>query len=179
VLSEYHSDGVVTDPATTPDPVPTPPPPAAGRSILNPRVLGAAALAAVTGAAGWMLMVVTTDYEIGFAAVGLGILSAFLVGQASGGRRSFGLVALALVAFVAALAIGKYAAFGYFLHQEAEQRFGAEFASHYGYLSPDTWTVFREDPGAVFGGFDLLWIGIGALSIWRRLAPTVAPRPQA
>jgi len=157
---------------------PPPAPPSAGRSILHPRVLGAAALAAVIGATGWMLMVVTTNYEIGFAAVGLGILSAFLVGEASGGRRSFGLVALALVSFVAALAIGKYGAFAYFLHQEAEDQFGAEVASHFGYLSSDTWAVFRDDPGAVFGGFDLLWIGIGALSIWRRLAPTVATHPQ-
>ena len=173
-MSEYQVDGPVAELPPTPDPAPEPQPPAATYSTISPRVILATVIAAALGAAGWMLMVVTTKHEIGFAAVFLGILCARLISDASGRRRGFGLVALALVAFVAALAIGKYGAFAYFLQQVAQDRFGADVASHYGYLSQNTWEMFRADPSIVFDAFDVLWIGIGALSIWRRLAPALA-----
>jgi hypothetical protein len=131
------------------------------------RAIAAAALAAVVGATLWAVIVVATDHSFGIAAAGLGILSAKLVYRATGGRRGILPFAAAAVSVVVAVVAGKYAAFAYHIHRDAEQRFGAAGAHAYGYLSRHTWDAFHSGLGTIFGGFDLLWVGFGLFAAWR------------
>jgi hypothetical protein len=131
------------------------------------RAIGAAALAAVLGASLWALMVIVTDHSFGIAAAGLGILSGKLVYGATGGRRGVLPFAAAAVSVVIAVVAGKYAAFAYLIHRDAQQRFGARGANFYGYLSGHTWDAFHSSLGSVFGGFDLLWVAFGLFAAWR------------
>jgi hypothetical protein len=141
------------------------------------RAIGAAALAAVVGASLWALMVIVTDHSFGIAAAGLGILSGRLVYGATGGWRGVLPFAAAAVSVVVAVVVGKYAAFAYLIHRDAEQRFGARGANFYGYLSTHTWTAFHSDLGSIFGGFDLLWVAFGLFAAWRIVGlPRVARR---
>jgi hypothetical protein len=131
------------------------------------RAIAAAALAAVLGASLWALMVIVTDHSFGIAAAGLGILSGKLVYGATGGKRGVLPFAAAAVSVVIAVVVGKYAAFAYLIHRDAQQRFGVAGAKFYGYLSGHTWDAFHSALGSVFGGFDLLWVAFGLLAAWR------------
>ena len=73
----------------------------------------------------------------------------------------------AAVSVVIAVVVGKYAAFAYLIHRDAQQRFGARGANFYGYLSGHTWNAFHSGLGSNFGGFDLLWVAFGLLAAWR------------
>jgi hypothetical protein len=139
--------------------------PAVGRAI------AAAALAAAVGAAAWALMVIVTGTTFGIAAAGLGILSGRLVFRFTGGRRGAFPFAAAAVSVAVALAVGKYAAFAYLIHRDAQQRFGAAGANFYGYLSGHIWDAFHSSLGSQFGGFDALWVAFGLLAAWRIVGP--------
>ena len=131
------------------------------------RAIAAATLAAVLGASLWALIVIVTDHSFGIAAAGLGILSGKLVYRATGGRRGVLPFAAAAVSVVIAVVAGKYAAFAYVIHRDAQQRFGARGANFYGYLSGHTWDAFHSGLGTIFGGFDLLWVAFGLFAAWR------------
>jgi hypothetical protein len=140
------------------------------------RAIAAAVLAAVLGASLWALMVIVTDHSFGIAAAGLGILSGKLVYWATGGRRGVLPFAAAAVSVVIAVVAGKYAAFAYFIHRDAQQRFGARGANFYGYVSGHTWDAFHSGLGTIFGGFDLLWVAFGLLAAWRIVGPARSVR---
>ena len=143
--------------------------PPVGRAVL------AAALAAVLGAIAWALMVVVTNHSIGFAAVGLGFLAGQLVHRFTGGQRGVFPAAVSAVAVVVALVVGKYAAFAYLIHRDAQDRFGALGGRYYGYLSGHTWDAFHSHLSTEFSAFYLLWVGLGIAAAWRIVGP--APRP--
>jgi hypothetical protein len=140
------------------------------------RAIAAAALAAVVGAGAWALMVIVTDHSFGVAAAGLGILSGKLVFRFTGGKRGIFPFAAAAVSVAVALVVGKYAAFAYLIHRDAERRFGAAGANFYGYLSGHTWDAFHTSLSSQFGGFDALWVAFGLLAAWRIVGP---PRQHA
>ena len=133
--------------------------------------LAGAAVAAALGAAGWAAMVIATNHSIGFAALGLGFLSTALVGRFSGGRRGLVYVAVAVGSVLVALAAGKYAAFAYILHRDAQRELGAAGADYFGYLSAHTWNAFTSHLSDEFSPFYLLWVGLAASVAWRRLGP--------
>jgi hypothetical protein len=130
-----------------------------------------AALAAAIGAAGWAAMVVATDHSIGFAALGLGLLSTALVSRFSGGQRGVVYVAIAMASVLVALAAGKYAAFAYILHRDAQRELGSAGAAYFGYLSGHTWKAFTDHLSEQFSAFYLLWLSLAGSVAWRRLGP--------
>ena len=131
-----------------------------------------AALGAALGAAGWAAMVVTTKHSIGFAAIGLGLLSTFLISRLTG-RRGVLFVVAAVISVVVALAVGKYAAFAYLIRDEAQQQYGGAGAAYFGYLSGHTWDAFTAHLSVQLSAFYLLWVGLAASVAWRRLGPSV------
>jgi hypothetical protein len=143
--------------------------------------VAAAVLAAVIGATAWALMVVETNHSFGIAAIGLGLLAAALVERFTGGRRGVVLVAAAMAAVLVGLVVGKYAAFAYILHRDAENAFGPAGAGYYGYLSGNTWNAFWGHLGDEFSPFYLLWVGLAGSVVWRRLgaAKPTPPAPAA
>jgi hypothetical protein len=144
--------------------------PPVGRAVL------AAAVAAALGAAVWAAMVAVTDHSIGIAAVGLGLIAGRLVAWFTGGERGVLPAAIAGVAVVVALVVGKYAAFAYVIHRDAEHRFGATGGRYYGYLSGHTWDLFHSHLGTEFSAFYLLWVGLGIAAAWRMVGLKPAPR---
>jgi hypothetical protein len=144
--------------------------PPIGRAVAG-GIVGAAA-----GAAAWALMVIVTDHSFGLAAAGLGIVSGQLVHRFAGSWRGVVPAAIAAVSVVVALAVGKYAAFAYIIHRDAQERFGALGGSYYGYLSGHTWSAFHAHLGSEFSAFYLLWVGFGVYAAWRIAGPVQAAR---
>jgi hypothetical protein len=135
------------------------------------RVVLAAGLAAVLGASAWAAMVAVTGHSIGIAAVGLGLLAGRLVAWFTGGERGVLPAAAAAAAVIVALVAGKYAAFAYVIHRDAEHRFGALGGRYYGYLSGHTWDLFHSHLSTEFSAFYILWVGLGIAAAWRMVGP--------
>ncbi|MGI9111521.1 MAG: hypothetical protein ACR2GT_04910 [Gaiellaceae bacterium] len=143
------------------------------RSVLA--AVGAALVAAIVGGVLWGLIVKFSDYEIGIVAWAIGFLTGSAVVFASGGMKGQRLQAIAVVAALLGILVGKYLSFAFAVQEEAES-FGASL----GLASSEMRTLFRENLDEVFGLFDLLWIAFAVYTAWKiprlePMEPTAAP----
>ncbi len=119
-------------------------------------------VAAIAGAIVWGLIVKWTEYEAGIVAGGIGFLTGFAVLRAAGGRRSSALQVIAIATALFGVLLGKYLSFAL-----VEQEFGNQS----GLLSGDMFTLFRENLGAIFGLYDLIWVALAVGAAWYTLRP--------
>jgi hypothetical protein len=129
-------------------------------------------LAALVGGVVWGLIVILTDYEVGFVAWGIGFLAGFLVVRFAGGRKGAPLQAIAIVSSLVGIVLGKYIAYVYFVKEVVRERISEEAADSIGYFDTDVMSAFREDFSNVFGGYDLLWAGLAIFTAWRMARPS-------
>lgn len=141
------------------------------RQALLPAILGGL-IAAVVGGIVWGLIVIVTDYEVGFVAWGIGFLAGFAVVRFAGGRKGLPLQAIAIVASLVGIVLGKYIAYVYFLKEFVREQIGEEAADDISYFDGDVISLFREDLGEVFGGYDLLWAGLAIVTAWQIARPS-------
>lgn len=126
------------------------------------RAIAAGVVAAVAGGVAWALIVKTSDYEIGIAAWAIGFLVGTAVVLASRGAKGRRLQVVAVVLALVGILIGKYLSYALVVQEDAES-----FGESIGLFSGDMFRFFREDLDAVFGLFDLLWVGLAVASAWR------------
>jgi hypothetical protein len=143
---------------------------------LLPAVAGGV-LAAVVGGAVWGLIVILSDYEVGFVAWGIGFLAGFLVVRFAGGRKGTPLQAIAIVSSLVGIVLGKYIAYVYFLKEAVREQISEEAADSISYFDGDVMSAFRQDFSNVFSGYDLLWAGLAIFTAWRMARPLgIGPR---
>lgn len=118
--------------------------------------------AAVVGGVAWGLIVKWTDYEIGFAAWGIGLLTGIAVLAATRGSRGLPFQAIAVVSALLGIVIGKYLWFVWVLQDEG---LGIPIFSF------DTVDLFRNNLDVVFDWIDLLWVGLAVYTAYRTLQP--------
>jgi hypothetical protein len=124
---------------------------------------GAAALAAaLVGGVAWALIVRSTEYEVGLVAWGIGWLAGSAALSAGRGVRGVPVQAVALVAALLGILLGKYLSFAWAL-QEAARDLGMSL----GLFSSEMRGFFRESLGDVFGWMDLLFVGLAVYTAWR------------
>lgn len=144
---------------------------AAESENLEPRLLVPAVLAgvaaAVAGGIAWALIAVTTDYEVGFAALGIGLLAGYAVVLATRGRKGLPLQVTAIVSSLLGIALGKYFTYVWDLKDAVRDEFGDEAADSIGFLDSEVIDLFVEDADRVFGGYDLLWAAFAVYAAWR------------
>jgi hypothetical protein len=134
-------------------------------------------VAAIVGGVVWGLIVILTEYEVGFVAWGIGFLAGFLVVRFAGGRKGVPLQAIAIVSSLVGIVLGKYISYVYFLKEAVREQISEEAADSIGYFDTDVMSAFREDFSNVFGGFDLLWAGLAIFTAWRMTRPSgIRPR---
>src|SRR5688500_564986 len=118
---------------------------------LLPAVAGGL-LAAIVGGAVWGLIVILSDYEVGFVAWGIGFLAGFLVGRFAGWRKGASLQVIAIGSSLVGIVLGKYIAYVYFIKEAVREQVSEEAADSIGYFDTDVMRAFREDFSNVFGG---------------------------
>jgi hypothetical protein len=123
--------------------------------------------AAVVGGLVWALIVKSTDYEVGIVAWGIGWMTGTVAVLAARNRQGRDLQAVAVVAALLGVLVGKYLGYALVVQEDAE-RLGFEL----GIFSAEMRDFFREDLGGVFGLFDLLWVALAVFTAWR------IPRPE-
>jgi hypothetical protein len=124
-------------------------------------------LAAVVGGVIWGLIIIATGYEIGFVAWAMGWLTGFAVVLFSKGRRGVPLQAIAVLASVLGILIGKYFTFYHYFHAALAKNYGEEAASNISILSGSVMQFFIENIGSMVGGFDILWVILAVITAWR------------
>jgi hypothetical protein len=134
-------------------------------------------LAAIVGGVVWGLIVILTDYEVGFVAWGIGFLAGFLVVRFAGGRKGVPLQAIAIVSSLVGIVLGKYIAYVYLLKEAVREQVSDEAADSISYFDGDVMSAFREDFSDIFSGYDLLWAGLAIFTAWRLARPSgIRPR---
>lgn len=130
-------------------------------SSLLPAV-AAGTVAAVVGGVVWALIVQASNYEVGMVAWGIGFVVGTAVVLATRGAKGPRLQAIAVVLALVGILLGKYLSYALTVQDEAEK-----FGESIGLFSAEMRSFFREDVAAVFGAFDLLWIGLAVFTAWR------------
>jgi hypothetical protein len=129
--------------------------------------------AAVVGGIGWGLIVKWSNYEIGFAAWGIGFFVGTAVAFGSQGRRGTPFPLVAVVLALAGIVLGKYLAFVW-IGQDELDNVGLSLPL----FSSDTVRLFWDSRSEIWSGWDLLWAGLAvvtAFRIPRREQPEPAP----
>src|SRR5262245_59293262 len=130
--------------------------------------------AAVVGGIAWGLIGRWTDYEIGFAAWGIGFIVGAAVVFGAQGKRGTPFQLLAVALALAGIVLGKYLAFVW-TGQDVLHEVGFTFGLPI--FSTDTVRLFWESRSDVWGGFDLLWAGLAVVTAFR--LPQYRREPEA
>lgn len=136
-----------------------------GGSLLMGLIGGLAA--AVIGGVVWAWLTLSTGYEIGFVAWGIGLLCGFAVMQLAGGKTGPAFQVVAVLASILGIAIGKYGTFFYEFKRVLSEEYGSEAVASFTLFSTDAIQTFTEYAGDLFGAYDLLWVGLAVVTAWR------------
>lgn len=115
-------------------------------------------IGAVIGGALWGLIVILTDFEIGFMATGIGFLVGILVVFFAGGRKGTHLQIVAMICAVIGILIGKYFFFYHSVIQFVSSEIGPKTAASLTLFSKSVIYLIGEEPMLVFSPLDILWI---------------------
>jgi len=118
--------------------------------------------AAIVGGVAWGLIVRWTDYEIGFAAWGIGFVVGTAVALGAQGRRGRPFQGLAIVLALAGIVLGKYLAFVW-VGQDVLGNVGLSLPL----FSSDTARLFWDSRSEVWSAWDLLWAGLAVVTAFR------------
>jgi len=127
--------------------------------------LAAAVVAALLGGAIWGGIVLLTEYEVGFMATGIGLLSGYAVTFFTE-KKGPPLQAIAVFSALGGILVGKYFTFFLTLKDFVKAEYGAAAASQLGILSGDVVRIFLEAIGDLFSPYDLLWIVLAFVAAW-------------
>lgn len=139
-----------------------------GISPLFAAVAAALVAAAVSGVL-WGLIVKWSDYEIGFAAWGIGFVVGMAVATATRGSRGLPFQLVAIVFALLGILLGKYLSFVWVIQEVADQETGG--ALDIPIFSMDTIDLFWAARADIFSWIDLLWAGLAVVTAWRVLTP--------
>jgi hypothetical protein len=139
-------------------------PPPTTRQLTLAVVAGLAA--AIVGGIIWGLIVDATDSEFGIAAIGIGVLTGFAVVAASRGSAGASLQTIAALTAVFGVLWGKYYAFVKVGQSFIDERFAGSGVT-VPVFSGDTFELFLDNAGELFGGWDVAWIVFAIYTAWR------------
>jgi len=130
-----------------------------------PAILGGL-VAAIAGGAIWGGIAIWTGREIGYVALGVGFLCGTGVVLFTGGKKGAPLQAIAVVASILGIMIGKYVDFFNVVKGITAEERGAEAAETMSMLSMEMVQFFGENITAMASGFDALWVVLAVYMAW-------------
>ena len=136
-----------------------------------PSILGGV-IAAIIAGFFWGLMVKITEYEIGYAAIGVGWLCAYGVLFFNEEKKGLPAQVIACLCSIMGIIIGKYFIYYFVLKAMLVEQYSQLFASRIALLAEDTFRGFPSFfiESVLQGGngiMDLLWLSLALGSAWR------------
>lgn len=135
-------------------------------SALVPGLLGGL-IGAIVGGAVWAGIVVTTEYELGIVAWGIGGLCGWAVVKFAGGRKGIPLQVTAVATSVLGIVLGKYFTLYYFLRESFIQEGGEEAAAELPIVSVELIQYFVEVLPELLSLYDGLWVVLAVITAWK------------
>ncbi len=133
-----------------------------------PAFMGGVLAALVCGVI-WGVIVITSEYEIGYMAWGVGVAAGYCVTLFARGKRGLPLQIIAVTASLLGILIGKYLIFYHYLKEMVLEEHGAEAAANVPVLSLGVIQFFFENIVSLSHPMDLLWIFLAVATAWRML----------
>ncbi len=133
--------------------------------------LAAGLAAAVACGALWAGIIVLTEREIGFAAVGVGWAVAHAIRLASGGRRGTRLQLTAIGCSLLGLLLGKFFFVAHAMREMTENAPGRPPNFHLSYFDPRMLKFFVRIVPHMLTAYDALWLFLALSAAWRILKP--------
>jgi hypothetical protein len=130
------------------------------------RGLVAGIVAALVGGVVWALIVIVTDYEIGFMATGIGVLAGWATAKFAGAKGLL-LQWIAVGSSVLGILVGKYATFFWIVRGLVLEDYGTVAASQLMPYDPQLVQAFVDSLGDLASPYDLLWIVLAVVAAWR------------
>ena len=127
--------------------------------------LAAGLVAAIIGGVVWGLIVILTDYEIGFMATGIGLLSGYAV-LFFAQKKGLPLQIIAVVSSLAGILVGKYFTFYSIVKDLLIEEYGAA-ADGISVFSGEMVRLFLLSLGDLASPYDFLWILLAIVAAWR------------
>ena len=127
--------------------------------------LAAGLVAAIIGGVVWGLIVILTDYEIGFMATGIGLLSGYAV-LFFAQKKGLPLQIIAVVSSLAGILVGKYFTFYSIVKDLLVEEYGAA-ADGISLFSAEMVRLFLLSLGDLASPYDFLWILLAIVAAWR------------
>jgi hypothetical protein len=121
-------------------------------------------LAAIIGGFAWAWIVFLSNYEIGYMAIGLGLLSGYFVLLFSSKQKGLLFQIIAVSSSVLGIIVSKYYIFYHFFRQNVAAEYGLEVGNSISLISLDTIKIFIENLGILFSGYDILWVFLAIMS---------------
>ncbi|MWC27738.1 hypothetical protein [Paenibacillus sp. MMS18-CY102] len=118
-------------------------------------VIGALA-AAIIGGGLWAAIAVWTDYELGLIAWVIGGMAGYAVSYLSGGLATQAHRAIAVIASLIGIVLGKYFLFSYVINDGMSGMFNSELI-----------TLFRENFSEFFQGMDIVFVVLAIVTAWQ------------
>jgi hypothetical protein len=135
------------------------------------RAVGAGIAAAVACGALWAAIIVLTEREIGFAAVGVGWAVAHAIRLASGGRRGPRLQKTAVACSLLGLLLGKFFFVAHAMREMTEKNPNRPPDFHLSYFDPRMFKFFALVFPHMLTVYDALWLFLALSAAWRILKP--------
>ena len=135
------------------------------------RALGAGLAAAVACGALWAGIIILTEREIGFAAVGVGWAVAHAMRLASGGRRGPRLQKAAVGCSLLGLLLGKFFFVAHALREMTENAPERPANFNLSYFDPRMFRFFAHVFPHMLTVYDALWLFLALSAAWRILKP--------
>jgi hypothetical protein len=135
------------------------------------RALAAGLAAAVGCGALWAAIIVMTEREIGFAAVGVGWAVARAMRRASGGRRGTRLQLAAIGCSLLGLLLGKFFFVAHAMREMTENAPDRPPNFHLSYFDPRMFKFFVRVFPHMLTIYDALWLFLALAAAWHILKP--------
>ena len=133
---------------------------------LTMAVVGATAAALVCGAI-WGGIAIAVNLEVGYVAWGIGGICGLTVVQATGGGKGMALQAIAVIASVVGIVLGKFIFLADVLKQDVAEMLGPAAAETVSMFSMEAVHFFQDNFLFTVGLFDLLFFGLAIATAWK------------
>ena len=124
---------------------------------------------AVIGGIIWAAIIVVTEYEIGYVAIGVGALAGGGVLLATNRQRGLSFQTIAVMTSVLGIFIGKFLGGVYFYREILIEDYGMEVVNQIGIggLFADTLQFFPDYLSFTLEPIDLLFVALAIITAWR------------
>ncbi|WP_092492794.1 MULTISPECIES: hypothetical protein [Virgibacillus] len=113
-------------------------------------------LTSIIGGAVWALIVILTEYEIGFVAWAIGGLAGYSVFYLAKGNVTSAHKVIAVVGSLIGILLGKYFIVGYYYSN-----------SFSGIFKSEVFILFQDNISVLFSGMDIIFVLLAVITAWQ------------